>query len=106
MFSIGWAANGSSTAVAASGIRVMSDLLIAFQPAIEEPSNMMPSVKDSSSMVQMLRGMVHLAARVGEAKVDVLDVVFLDQVEDLADVRHASDPFSMVDAGSPPLLAR
>ena len=39
----------------------------------------------------VLRGMVHLAARVGEAKVDVLDVVFLDQVEDLADVRHASE---------------
>src|SRR5262245_60711198 len=29
----------------------MSDSLITFQPAIEEPSNMMPSVKASSSMI-------------------------------------------------------
>ncbi len=28
----------------------MSDSLIAFQPAIDEPSNMMPSAKASSSM--------------------------------------------------------
>ena len=92
MISVGWAANGSITAVAASGIRIMSDSLIAFQPAIEEPSNMMPSLKESSSMVRdVLRGMVPLAARVGEAQVDVLDVVFLDQVEDLADVRHSSE---------------
>src|SRR5919202_4176480 len=36
-----------------SGIRFMSDSWIAFQPAIEEPSNMMPSAKVSSSMVEM-----------------------------------------------------
>src|ERR1700752_209582 len=30
----------------------MSDSLIAFQPAIEEPSNMMPSRNTSSSMVE------------------------------------------------------
>jgi hypothetical protein len=41
--SVVWAANGSSTAVAGSGIRIMSDSLIAFQPAIEEPSNITPS---------------------------------------------------------------
>ncbi len=29
----------------------MSDSLIAFQPAIEEPSNMMPSAKVSSSII-------------------------------------------------------
>src|ERR1043166_3254525 len=38
-------------AVAGSGIRHMSDSLIAFQPAIEEPSNMMPSAKVSSSII-------------------------------------------------------
>src|SRR3712207_3726445 len=42
---------GSITAVVGSGMRVMSDSLIAFQPAIEEPSNMMPSVNTSSSMM-------------------------------------------------------
>src|SRR6516162_5924246 len=36
-----------------SGIRFMSDSWIAFQPAIEEPSNMMPSAKVSSSTVLM-----------------------------------------------------
>ena len=38
-------------AVAGSGISVMSDSLIAFQPAIEEPSNIRPSAKMSSSMI-------------------------------------------------------
>src|SRR5262245_8741671 len=36
-----------------SGIRFMSDSWIAFQPAIEEPSNMMPSANVSSSTVVM-----------------------------------------------------
>src|SRR3954462_10281425 len=39
------------TAVTGSGIRVMSDSLIAFQPAIDEPSNITPSAKVSSSMI-------------------------------------------------------
>ncbi len=38
-------------AVAQSGSRIMSDSLIAFHPAIEEPSNMMPSVRESSLIV-------------------------------------------------------
>src|SRR5271163_942032 len=37
------------TAVAGSGIRIMSDSLIPFQPAIEEPSNILPSLKNPSS---------------------------------------------------------
>ena len=37
--------NGSMTAVAASGIRIMSDSWMPFQPAIEEPSNILPSSK-------------------------------------------------------------
>ena len=36
---------------AGSGIRHMSDSLIAFQPAIEEPSNIWPSAKVSSSIM-------------------------------------------------------
>ena len=50
--SCGLAENGSMQALAVSGIRIMSDSLIAFQPAIEEPSNMMPSVKTSSETVE------------------------------------------------------
>src|SRR6266540_3180650 len=38
-------------AVAGSGIRHMSDSWIAFQPAIEEPSNICPSANVSSSIM-------------------------------------------------------
>src|SRR5215210_7070235 len=44
--------NGSICAVVGSGMRVMSDSLIAFQPAIDEPSNMMPSANTSSSTME------------------------------------------------------
>src|SRR5690242_6432630 len=44
------AKNGSIVALAGSGIRHMSDSLIAFQPAIEEPSNIWPSENVSSPM--------------------------------------------------------
>src|SRR3979409_436079 len=47
------AKNGSIVADAGSGIRHMSDSLIAFQPAIEEPSNIWPSAKVSSSIMLM-----------------------------------------------------
>ena len=52
IISDGLAANGSITAVSASGIRIMSLSLIAFQPAIEEPSNMKPSRNTSASTVE------------------------------------------------------
>src|SRR5580704_21291 len=45
------AKNGSIVAVIGSGIRHISDSLIAFQPAIEEPSNIKPSAKASSSIM-------------------------------------------------------
>src|ERR1700675_1112302 len=45
------AKNGSITAVTGSGIRHMSDSLIAFQPAMDEPSNIRPSAKLSSSIM-------------------------------------------------------
>ena len=45
------AKNGSIEAVVGSSISVMSDSLIAFQPAIDEPSNIVPSVKISSSIM-------------------------------------------------------
>ena len=48
MLTVVSAKNGSSTAVEASGIRIMSDSLMPFQPAIEEPSNILPSTKNSS----------------------------------------------------------
>ncbi len=46
---VDWAKKGSMWAVSASGISTMSDSLIAFQPAMEEPSNMTPSANMSSS---------------------------------------------------------
>src|SRR5258706_3418672 len=50
MASVVCAKNGSITADAGSGIRVMSDSLIAFQPAMDEPSNIKPWVNASSSI--------------------------------------------------------
>src|SRR5271165_1508112 len=44
------AKNGSMHAEVGSGMRVMSDSLIALQPAIEEPSKPRPSANASSSM--------------------------------------------------------
>ena len=41
--------NGSMQAVTGSGISSMSDSLIAFQPAMDEPSNIVPSFRKSSS---------------------------------------------------------
>src|SRR5438477_1553440 len=46
------AANGSRTAVAQSGTSSMSDSLIAFQPAMDEPSNGTPSLRNSSLIVR------------------------------------------------------
>lgn len=40
----------SMTAVVASGISAISDSLMAFHPAMDDPSNMIPSSKESSSM--------------------------------------------------------
>src|SRR5580700_7994857 len=53
MIMVGSATNGSIVAVTGSGIRHMSDSLIAFQPAIEEPSNIRPSAKASSTIRPM-----------------------------------------------------
>src|SRR5215467_12755207 len=48
-FSVGCWRNGSSTAVAGSGSSSMSDSWICWNPRIEEPSNISPSVKTFSS---------------------------------------------------------
>jgi hypothetical protein len=47
--SVGVLRNGSITAVVGSGFMSMSDELIAFQPAIDEPSNPKPSSSPSLS---------------------------------------------------------
>src|SRR5665213_3647372 len=52
MISDGCAANGSMTAVEQSGFSSMSDSLIAFHPAIDEPSNITPSSRNSGVMVR------------------------------------------------------
>ena len=49
---------------------------------------MVPSVRKSSSTIDDVEGHVlHLAARVGEAQVDVFDVLFLDLLEDVGNTR-------------------
>ena len=65
----------------------MSLSLIAFQPAIDEPSNMTPSARKSSVIgLDVMRQVLPLAARIGEAEVDVFDVVLLDHIHDFLDV--------------------
>jgi hypothetical protein len=52
----------------------MSLSLMAFQPAIDEPSNIRPSSRLSSSMAEAHHGQVlPLALGIGEAKVDPFD---------------------------------
>ena len=46
---VGSAVKGSTTAVLASGSRIMSDSLMPFQPEMEEPSNILPSSNSDSS---------------------------------------------------------
>src|SRR5262245_24193298 len=46
---VGSSKKGSMNAVAASGMRIMSDSLMPFHPAMEEPSNILPSRNRSSS---------------------------------------------------------
>ncbi|MNJ69366.1 hypothetical protein D3C77_657090 [compost metagenome] len=46
---VGSSVNGSSTAVSSTGIRIMSEASMPFQPAMEEPSNILPTSKKSSS---------------------------------------------------------
>ena len=45
---VGSSVKGSSTAVLSSGMRIMSDSLIPFQPEMDEPSNILPSSKKLS----------------------------------------------------------
>jgi hypothetical protein len=73
-------------AVSVSGISTMSDSLMAFQPAIEEPSNIRPSANMSRRPGDIHRHVLHLAARIGEAKVDELDLVVLDVLQNVISV--------------------
>ena len=78
------AKNGSIVAVTGSGIRHMSDSLIAFQPAIEEPSNIDAFGKRVLfDHADVESHMLPLAARIGETQVDVFDVVVLDRFQDV-----------------------
>jgi hypothetical protein len=54
----------------ASGIRTMSDSLMPFQPAIDEPSNILPSSNRPGVDDRREGHVVLLAAHVGEAQVD------------------------------------
>ena len=74
--------NGSMFAVAGSGISSMSDAWMPFQPAIDEPSNAWPRLE--LVVVERLgrhRDVLLLAAGVGEAEVDELDLLVLDHLE-------------------------
>ena len=69
----------------------MSDSLIAFQPAIEEPSNIDAVGEHFLVDDRHVEGdVLPLAARIGEAEVDVFDVVVLDRLEHVLGGLHAS----------------
>ena len=62
----------------------MSDAWMPFQPAIEEPSNAWPDSNLSLSNTLAGHGYVLLLApRVGEAQVDELDFLVLDELQDI-----------------------
>ena len=78
--STGSSVNGSRRALTGSGISSMSEASIPFQPAIDEPSNAWPF--SNLSMVKYFDGhgdVLLLAAGVGEAEVDELDLLFLER---------------------------
>ena len=61
----------------------MSDSLIAFQPAIDEPSNIRPWVNASSSISDRSKvTCCHLPLRIGETEVDEFDFLVLDHFQD------------------------
>ena len=61
----------------------MSDSLIAFQPAIDEPSNIVPLVEEVFVDHRQIEGdVLPLAARVGEAHIDEFDLLVLDHLQD------------------------
>jgi hypothetical protein len=64
------------TAVLGSGIKIMSDSLIPFQPAIEEPSNILPSVKNPSSTKRRDGDVLLLTKSVSKAKIGELSFFF------------------------------
>ncbi len=79
---VGCAVNGSRTAVDGSGISTMSESLMPFQPVIDEPSNILPSSNSRRiDGVGGKRDVMLLAEHVGEAQIDELDLVLLDQIE-------------------------
>ena len=83
--------NGSRMAVFGSGMRIMSDSLMPFHPAIEEPSNILPSVKRLFlHLVRGNRDVLFLAARIAETEIDVLDLLLFDDLQDVAGCRHGS----------------
>ena len=83
------AKNGSMHADVGSGMRVMSDSLIALQPAIEEPSNTQ-AVGERIFVDERLveRHVLPFAARVGETEIDIFDVIVLDRLQDILGGLH------------------
>ncbi len=71
-------------AVSESGIRIMSDSWISWNPRIDDPSNPRPS--SNTSVVSCASGdgeVLHQARQVAEPDVDDLDVLVGDEAEHL-----------------------
>ena len=71
---------GRCTAVSGSGIRIMSDSWISWNPRIDEPSKPWPSSNvPSLEHVAGIGDVLHDAGQVAEAEVDELDSLVVDQ---------------------------
>ena len=100
------AKNGSMHAEVGSGMRVMSDSLIALQPAIEEPSKHQAVGERVLVDQRLVEGHVlPLAARIGETEIDIFDVVVLDRLQDILGGLH-DWPFLTIEVCLPSRRAR
>ncbi len=81
-------------AVDRSGRSFMSDSLIAFQPAIDEPSNIGAVFEEVViDQIDVERDVLHLAAWTSVKRTStILDVLFLDQVQDFLGGAHSVSP--------------
>src|SRR5690554_5268956 len=100
---------GSNTLALSSGIRIMSDSLMCFQPAMEEPSNILPSTNMSAStsragmvtccslpLVSVKRKSTHLAS---------LSLISFRVFSDIG-LLHTFDKKTMPEALFPSLMIR
>jgi len=83
--------NGSMFAVAGSGIRSMSEAWMPFQPAIDRAVERMAGLElVGVELFGRHRDVLFLAAGIGEAEVDKLDLLVFDHFQHVSGRCHAN----------------